>query len=215
MRNDYFDDNSSVEMETTDHKRKSRNLSEKKRRDQFNILVSELCSMVSGDFSLTTGSPSGDTNSLIQQASTSSSQTSSQNNQKKIDKSSILRSTIDFLKFHSETNNKISKESSNASSPDDQKTYSDVKDTTSDSLNKDDTTLSTQNTSHISSSHKEIKRNDVWKPSSLSYEEFAQLMLEVRTHDAEHYYTRPYDLFPLRESYINCHRYIPHIMTIN
>ncbi|KAG8188804.1 hypothetical protein JTE90_009193 [Oedothorax gibbosus] len=50
---------------------KSRNLSEKKRRDQFNILINELCSMV-----------------------TSSN--------RKIDKSSVLRSTISFLRNHSE-----------------------------------------------------------------------------------------------------------------
>ncbi|XP_055943779.1 circadian locomoter output cycles protein kaput-like isoform X3 [Argiope bruennichi] len=50
---------------------KSRNLSEKKRRDQFNMLINELCSMV-----------------------TSSN--------RKMDKSSVLRSTISFLKSHSE-----------------------------------------------------------------------------------------------------------------
>lgn len=50
---------------------KSRNLSEKKRRDQFNMLINELCSMV-----------------------TSSN--------RKMDKSSVLRSTISFLKNHSE-----------------------------------------------------------------------------------------------------------------
>ncbi|GIX83106.1 circadian locomoter output cycles protein kaput [Caerostris darwini] len=50
---------------------KSRNLSEKKRRDQFNMLINELCSMV-----------------------TSSN--------RKMDKSSVLRSTISFLKNHNE-----------------------------------------------------------------------------------------------------------------
>lgn len=49
--------------------RKSRNLSEKKRRDQFNLLVSELSSMVSS------------TN-------------------RKMDKSTVLKSTIAFLKQH-------------------------------------------------------------------------------------------------------------------
>uniref|UniRef100_A0A6P7GZ94 Protein cycle-like n=1 Tax=Diabrotica virgifera virgifera TaxID=50390 RepID=A0A6P7GZ94_DIAVI len=52
-----------------DSKRKSRNLSEKKRRDQFNMLVNELSSMVS------TGS-------------------------RKMDKSTVLKSTISFLKNH-------------------------------------------------------------------------------------------------------------------
>lgn len=49
--------------------RKSRNLSEKKRRDQFNLLVNELSSMVS------TGG-------------------------RKMDKSTVLKSTISFLKNH-------------------------------------------------------------------------------------------------------------------
>jgi circadian locomoter output cycles kaput protein len=52
-----------------DTKRKSRNLSEKKRRDQFNLLVNELSSMVSS-------------------------------NSRKMDKSTVLKSTIAFLKNH-------------------------------------------------------------------------------------------------------------------
>lgn len=52
-----------------DTKRKSRNLSEKKRRDQFNLLVNELNSMVS-------------------------------TNSRKMDKSTVLKSTIAFLKNH-------------------------------------------------------------------------------------------------------------------
>ncbi|GAB0101003.1 uncharacterized protein DMENIID0001_171200 [Sergentomyia squamirostris] len=54
-----------------DSKRKSRNLSEKKRRDQFNLLVNELSSMVSS-------------------------------NNRKMDKSTVLKSTIAFLKNHNE-----------------------------------------------------------------------------------------------------------------
>ncbi|KAL1116945.1 hypothetical protein AAG570_004273 [Ranatra chinensis] len=52
-----------------DTKRKSRNLSEKKRRDQFNLLINELSSMVS-------------------------------TNSRKMDKSTVLKSTIAFLKNH-------------------------------------------------------------------------------------------------------------------
>lgn len=52
-----------------DSKRKSRNLSEKKRRDQFNLLVNELSSMVS-------------------------------TNSRKMDKSTVLKTTIAFLKNH-------------------------------------------------------------------------------------------------------------------
>ncbi|XP_076182139.1 circadian locomoter output cycles kaput protein Clock isoform X2 [Ptiloglossa arizonensis] len=54
-----------------DTKRKSRNLSEKKRRDQFNMLVNELGSMVGS-------------------------------NARKMDKSTVLKSTILFLKNHNE-----------------------------------------------------------------------------------------------------------------
>ncbi|XP_063228612.1 circadian locomoter output cycles protein kaput isoform X2 [Bacillus rossius redtenbacheri] len=54
-----------------DTKRKSRNLSEKKRRDQFNLLVHELSSMVTS-------------------------------NSRKMDKSTVLKSTISFLKSHNE-----------------------------------------------------------------------------------------------------------------
>ncbi|XP_068620708.1 circadian locomoter output cycles protein kaput [Battus philenor] len=54
-----------------DTKRRTRNLSEKKRRDTFNMLVNELCSMVS-------------------------------TNNRKMDKSTVLKSTISFLKNHNE-----------------------------------------------------------------------------------------------------------------
>lgn len=54
-----------------DTKRRTRNLSEKKRRDQFNMLVNELSSMIS-------------------------------TNSRKMDKSTVLKSTISFLKNHNE-----------------------------------------------------------------------------------------------------------------
>ena len=54
-----------------DTKRKSRNLSEKKRRDQFNVLVTELGTMVSP-------------------------------NNRKMDKTTVLRTTISFLRQHHE-----------------------------------------------------------------------------------------------------------------
>uniref|UniRef100_A0A8D8SI98 Circadian locomoter output cycles protein kaput n=1 Tax=Cacopsylla melanoneura TaxID=428564 RepID=A0A8D8SI98_9HEMI len=57
-----------------DSKRKSRNLSEKKRRDQFNMLINELCTMVS-------------------------------TNNRKMDKSTVLKSTIAFLKNYNEIEN--------------------------------------------------------------------------------------------------------------
>ena len=55
-------------------KRKSRNQSEKKRRDQFNVLISELGTMVSGE------TP----------------------NHRKMDKTTVLLATIAFLKQHGE-----------------------------------------------------------------------------------------------------------------
>mgnify|MGYP006359065125 FL=1 len=63
--NDMMDDDDDKD----DAKRKSRNLSEKKRRDQFNLLVNELSAMVSS-------------------------------NSRKMDKSTVLKTTIAFLKNH-------------------------------------------------------------------------------------------------------------------
>ena len=68
MSVDGFDDDMDEKDET---KRKSRNLSEKKRRDQFNMLVTELGTMVSP-------------------------------NNRKMDKTTVLKTTIAFLKQHNE-----------------------------------------------------------------------------------------------------------------
>ncbi|KAK4312916.1 hypothetical protein Pmani_015687 [Petrolisthes manimaculis] len=57
--------------EKDDVKRKSRNLSEKKRRDQFNLLINELSTMVAS-------------------------------NNRKMDKSTVLKATIAFLKNQKE-----------------------------------------------------------------------------------------------------------------
>lgn len=65
------DDTMDDDSDEKDTKRKFRNLSEKKRRDQFNLLVNELGSMVA------TGG-------------------------RKMDKSTVLKSTISFLKNHNE-----------------------------------------------------------------------------------------------------------------
>ncbi|KAL4230779.1 hypothetical protein ACF0H5_011154 [Mactra antiquata] len=69
---DYEDENRSHKKAGGGKDKLNRNLSEKKRRDQFNMLVNELCTMVS-----TTS--------------------------KKMDKSTVLKSTISFLKDHQET----------------------------------------------------------------------------------------------------------------
>ena len=68
MSVDGFDEDGDEKDET---KRKSRNLSEKKRRDQFNMLVTELGTMVSP-------------------------------NNRKMDKTTVLKTTIAFLKQHNE-----------------------------------------------------------------------------------------------------------------
>ncbi|XP_076668689.1 circadian locomoter output cycles kaput protein Clock isoform X2 [Andrena cerasifolii] len=65
------DDTMDDDIDDKDDTKRSRNLSEKKRRDQFNMLVNELGSMVSS-------------------------------NTRKMDKSTVLKSTILFLKNHNE-----------------------------------------------------------------------------------------------------------------
>ena len=64
-------DNMEDDDEKDETKRKTRNLSEKKRRDQFNMLITELGSMVS-------------------------------HNNRKMDKTTVLKTTISFLKQHNE-----------------------------------------------------------------------------------------------------------------
>ena len=70
-------------------KRKSRNQSEKKRRDQFNVLVSELSSMVTGIQD-------------VQDVSASGPAAAAAAAQRKMDKTTVLLATIDFLKKHNE-----------------------------------------------------------------------------------------------------------------
>ena len=83
-------------MEECDNKRKSRNASEKKRRDQFNILVTELGAMVqsspgrepaSGHHKHHHGNGGGDVLS------------------KRVDKTTVLKNTISYLKKHQQTAN--------------------------------------------------------------------------------------------------------------
>ncbi len=76
--------------ERDETKRKSRNQSEKKRRDQFNVLVAELSSMVSPSC---LASPAENTGSgLAQQAQ----------HARKMDKTTVLLATIAFLKQQNE-----------------------------------------------------------------------------------------------------------------
>ncbi len=73
-----------------DSKRKTRNASEKKRRDQFNVLVMELGSMVSPT-GLGLGGGGGG---------------SGGSNSRKMDKTTVLKTTIAFLRQHGETSAK-------------------------------------------------------------------------------------------------------------
>ncbi|KAK6167012.1 hypothetical protein SNE40_021125 [Patella caerulea] len=67
-----FDDFDGDSVRGSSSKRKTRNQSEKKRRDQFNLLINELSAMISS------------------------------NKKKKVDKSTVLKQTISFLKNHQE-----------------------------------------------------------------------------------------------------------------
>lgn len=105
-----------------DTKRKSRNLSEKKRRDQFNVLVNELSAMVSS-------------------------------NSRKMDKSTVLKSTIAFLKNHNGN------------------------DCANWFMIKSDKLLCNPLEVAVRSRVHEIEEN--WKPSFLPNEEFTHLILEA------------------------------------
>ena len=182
-----FYDDTSMDFDA-DGKRKNRNLSEKKRRDQFNILINELGSMVECEASSLCPSSSSRDNKQInsqqqqQQPSqshfgfVSSSSCSSSSNlttdthhfgkqtkqsvsqtnaNKKLDKSTILRATIDFLKEISRAKKAEAKKEAQGKGS---------QSTQEESLGKDideDVMLA-------------------WKPSYLSHNEFAHLMMEVR-----------------------------------
>jgi circadian locomoter output cycle kaput protein len=119
--------------------RKSRNLSEKKRRDQFNLLIGELSNIINYDTN-----PSINISDNLPQ-----NQNNFNNCKQKMDKSSILRSSITFLKSHSEliNKNKLKQESN------ERKT--------------------------IIEGDVEQQTIFSWKPSFLVNDEFIYLMLEV------------------------------------
>ena len=71
-------------------------MSEKKRRDQFNFLINELCSIINYN---TLSNMDNDSTSF--------------GNKQKTDKSSILRASISFLKIHSDVLNKSNEKESN------------------------------------------------------------------------------------------------------
>ena len=142
--------------------------------------------MISADSSLVPTDPLNPAVAVINQPPTTPSAAAA--NQKKVDKSSILRSTIDFLKFHSEPkasknirydiSGKTSSASSVKSFSDDTSNNSQFPSITSEFSglpSGPDGSGSTKRRHH----QRYQERTDAWKPSSLSYEEFAQLMLEV------------------------------------
>ena len=77
-------------------KRKSRNQSEKKRRDQFNVLVSELSSMVTGV------QPDADSIAVQHPSGSAAAAAAAAAAQRKMDKTTVLLATIDFLKKNNE-----------------------------------------------------------------------------------------------------------------
>lgn len=134
-------------------------MSEKKRRDQFNSLVNELCSMVRCDGDETqplepTHTMAETTGGQRSKCSEASARAAAAALSKKMDKSTILRSTIDFLKLYYESK-KASAEQQAAAAASSTKSCPDVEE---------------EDVSEIS---------DCWKPSFLSFEEFAYLMLDV------------------------------------
>lgn len=134
--------------------RKNRNLSEKKRRDQFNTLINELCSMVHFDSNGQIVMEPQVSNSINNSTTLSpGGGSSSGTGSRRMDKSSVLQSTINFLKSHCES---ISTNGSGGS-----------------------TNPNTSPNTNPKLGTKEPFATDSWKPTSLSYEEFAQLMLEV------------------------------------
>jgi len=112
--------------------RKNRNLSEKKRRDQFNLLISELCSIINYESNSSEATPEN-----------------SNNNKQKMDKSSILRSAISFLKTHS------------------------------DQINRDKNKEESEEQQKLNQTNVKQQTIFSWKPSFLMNDEFIYLMLEV------------------------------------
>lgn len=130
--------------------RKNRNLSEKKRRDQFNTLINELCSMVHFDSNGQIVMEPQVSNSINNSTNPSPNGGSSTGTgSRRMDKSSVLQSTINFLKSHCE------------------------------SISTNGRGVSPNTNTNPKLGTKESFATDAWKPASLSYEEFAQLMLEV------------------------------------
>jgi len=119
-------------------------LSEKKRRDQFNLLINELFSILNFD----------------KNDSSSSAVT------KKMDKLSILRTTIVFLKNHIESISSNQNGANNFIG------------------NNNNHEVNNSNYRQTYSNNKQFCQNfmcqkDSWKPSFLSLQEFSYLMLEV------------------------------------
>lgn len=210
---------------TDDIKRRSRNLSEKKRRDQFNMLVNELCSMVNVDAPLDTLAIVAEATKLTEVAPetklsssgrncesnktppTSTGSASAVQDAKKMDKSSVLRAAINFLRAHADlakehasqqsrksakTGDKDStkKSSSSAAAETEKPTKVDADDNVRDvekmtNIDKSTDGGQTKVDDKIDSSEDETNKRTAanktidWKPPFLSNDEFAHLMLEV------------------------------------
>lgn len=84
-----------------DSKRKSRNLSEKKRRDQFNNLINELSNLIDPHFNLQyQGDFTDDNDDGNRSITAPSTPLAGQSKNRKMDKSSVLKCAMEFLKKH-------------------------------------------------------------------------------------------------------------------
>lgn len=132
------------------------------------MLINELCSMVhfdaNGQIVIDPCLPnSSSTNNLI-------SPGGGPNSNRRMDKSTVLQSAINFLKSHCEAN-KGNADNSSAPSP-----------PSSSSTGNGDMGRNDKQQQMKEGKAEEKKRKDSWKPTSLSHEEFAQLMLEVSVY---------------------------------
>ncbi|CAG2106800.1 unnamed protein product [Medioppia subpectinata] len=138
--------------EKEENKRKNRNLREKNRRDLFNLLINELCSIINYN-----PMPANPMDNNATAAGGSHADNGSAGNKHKTDKSSILRASITFLETYSEA--------LNVKSDDNQKKRTE---SCEQNVSTDGQTPAAQTVSIFS-----------WKPSFMANDEFIHLMLEL------------------------------------
>jgi len=144
-----------------DSRRKSRNLSEKKRRDQFNNLINELSNLIDPQFNLQFQGDFIDENDDGQRSTATPSTPNAVNHTKgrKMDKSSVLKCAMEFLKKH------LNPQSSHQHLQEDQFRYHDNSQSY-DSVYQNGQMPASPDTSS-------------WKPSYITDDEFSIQMLEA------------------------------------